>query len=345
MIVAEENDRMNRKERRLAAKQGPWASPSAAPPNTSPSPGVAGMVASALEHHQAGRVTEAEALYRNALAIEPRNVDGLNYLGLLALQQGRPDEAVKLIGKALTMAPQSPSLHYNLAAACRAVGNLDQAVTHYRRSLQSQPDNPPAHNNLGRVLHQQGKLVESATAYMSALALAEDPHVLCNLGNVRVDQGDLAGAAACYERARHLAPGMAEAHNALGGVLLKQEKIDDAIACFRKSVALRSDMPEAHSNLARALLASGAASTALETTQTKSRTGRHRRRACAVRRMRARRSGGARTRKPFATCSGERSTNNGRDLAILRGSSPARLPVNQRWPRASRARNSFGRAV
>ena len=43
----------------------------------------------AVQHQRAGRLKEAEALYRQVLTREPRNAEALNTLGVLSAQTGR----------------------------------------------------------------------------------------------------------------------------------------------------------------------------------------------------------------------------------------------------------------
>ena len=43
-------------------------------------------LAQATEHHKAGRLGEAEGLYREILNVEPENADALHRLGILAIQ-------------------------------------------------------------------------------------------------------------------------------------------------------------------------------------------------------------------------------------------------------------------
>jgi thioredoxin-like negative regulator of GroEL len=54
-------------------------------------------LAVALQHHQAGRLAEAESIYRQILAVEPRHDDALHLLGDIARQVGRTGMAVDLI--------------------------------------------------------------------------------------------------------------------------------------------------------------------------------------------------------------------------------------------------------
>ena len=238
---------MNRRERRAAPRQSP-----AAP-----------LFGSALELHKAGRLQEAEPLYRRALAADPRHADTLNFLGLLALQSGRAEEAVQSIGKALALSPQNPAYHYNIAGAFRALRRSGDAVRHYRRALQLQPDHFGAQNNLGRVLHETGRLPEAEAAYRAALGRGTDPLVLCNLANVLLDQDILPEAASCFERALSQAPDLVEALNGLGSVLLGQGKAEQAAPLLRRAVALRPDFAAAHGNLAHALFSLGDATAAL----------------------------------------------------------------------------------
>src|SRR4051812_40352310 len=64
---------------------------------------VAHALGAAVEHHRAGRLQEAELLYRQVLAADPRQPDALHYLGVIALQVGQFAVAEQLIGAALQL--------------------------------------------------------------------------------------------------------------------------------------------------------------------------------------------------------------------------------------------------
>jgi protein O-GlcNAc transferase len=87
---------MSRKQRRVAAALGRASSQ---PPGKAAAaasvPGVAELVGAGLKHHQAGRLAEAEACYRQALAVEPDHADALHLLGVIAYQVKRADLAVE----------------------------------------------------------------------------------------------------------------------------------------------------------------------------------------------------------------------------------------------------------
>ena len=75
-------------------------------------------LARALELHQAGKLREAERLYRKVLTLHPEHFDALHMLGVVALQEGRAGYAIDLIERALRQKPEIAAAHgSNLAAA------------------------------------------------------------------------------------------------------------------------------------------------------------------------------------------------------------------------------------
>lgn len=128
----------------------------------------------ALQHHGAGRLGEAEQLYRQILAHEPGHADAWHYLGMIAAQVGRNDIAVDLIRRAIALNPSCAEAHNNLGNALKNSGQIDEAETAYRRAITLMPGLSKAHINLGNTLKEKGQLDEATTAYRQAMAL--DPY-------------------------------------------------------------------------------------------------------------------------------------------------------------------------
>ncbi len=84
----------------------------------------------AIEHHRAGQLNEAESIYRQILAANPRHASSLHHLGLVAHQVGRKEIAVDLIRQAIALQPECPdaTAHSNLGSALRDMGQLDEAI-------------------------------------------------------------------------------------------------------------------------------------------------------------------------------------------------------------------------
>jgi Flp pilus assembly protein TadD len=215
---------------------------------------IAQRLHEAVRQHQAGRLPEAEALYRSILTEAPRQVHARHLLGVLAHQSGRHTEAVELITQALAEHGPHPVFHANLAAAHLALGRFSDAVSHCRAALRLQPDQVDAHNNLGIALRQLGRLDEAEAAFRTALRY--QPRHLdaqCNLGSVLHRQGKLPEALNCLEDVVRRAPQHVQARNDLGGVLSASDRHAEAEVHLREAVRLRPDFAQAHSNLGVAL--------------------------------------------------------------------------------------------
>ncbi len=178
----------------------------------------------AVAHHQAGRMGEAEGLYRRILAATPRHADALDLLGVLAWQSGRAGEALDLVGRALSINKRNPGYHVHYGLALVAAGQHTEAIKSLRRAVKLAPTYADAHTNLG-------------------LALMED--------------GQPQAAVGPFRKAAHLDPGNAEAHNNVGVALAGSGRHEEAEAAFRRALELRSNLVSAHGNLATSLFELG----------------------------------------------------------------------------------------
>jgi len=209
---------------------------------------------SALSHHRAGRLAEAERLYRQILAQQPNHADALHLLGALAAQAGRLDEATDLIRQAIAICSTNPFYHSNLGKTLRDIGRLDEAVTSYRQAIRLNPDLAEVHYNLGNALKDKKQLDEAVASYRQAIRLKPDyAEAHSNLADALKDNEQLDEAIASYRQAIRLKPDLAQAHSNLGNALKDIAQLDGAIASYRQAIRLKPDFAEAQSNLGNAL--------------------------------------------------------------------------------------------
>lgn len=114
-----------------------------------------------IEHHQAGRLQEAEQCYRAVLAKDSRNTDALHLLGLLASQMEQHEAGAALIAEAIKINPNVPIYYNNLGTALGYMGKIREEEEAYRKALSLNPHLAAALGNLVRCLIQQGRVDEA----------------------------------------------------------------------------------------------------------------------------------------------------------------------------------------
>ncbi|MGA3067753.1 MAG: tetratricopeptide repeat protein, partial [Tepidisphaeraceae bacterium] len=127
----------------------------------------------AKRHHQAGRLPEAEGLYRQMISRDADNADAQHLLGVIAFQSGRRDEALERIGRAIQIDPRRAEFHANLGLVL-ADSDPEQAIAAFRRAIAIRPDFVAALKNLGTYLGDLGRLDEGAEILGRALNLGGD---------------------------------------------------------------------------------------------------------------------------------------------------------------------------
>ena len=130
---------------------------------------------------------------------------------------GKLEDAIACYRQALALKPDYAEAHTNLGIALWDQGKVAEAIACYCQALALKPNLVEAHHNLGNALYAQFLLEEAAACYHQALALKPDyVEAHYNLGNALLDQGKLAGAIACFRQALALKPNYVDAHLSLG---------------------------------------------------------------------------------------------------------------------------------
>jgi protein O-GlcNAc transferase len=208
----------------------------------------------AVALHRSGQLAEAERLYLQVLASDPRDFTARHLLGVMRAQAGRMDEALADITAALAIRPDDPEALLNHANVLKSLNRLEPALAGFDRALALKPGWPQAQNNRGTVLQALGRHDEALAAYDRALAAAPDNvEALNNRGSVLQDLRRPAEALACYDQALRLAPRFAAAFNNRGSALLELKRFGDALSCFDRALALRPGDAAVMSNRGNAL--------------------------------------------------------------------------------------------
>jgi tetratricopeptide (TPR) repeat protein len=212
----------------------------------------------AFGHHQAGRLAEAEKIYRGILAAQPNHAETLHRLGVLAAQVGQSELAIDLFTRSVRINPDNPDAHFNLGVVLRKTNRFEQAVSELRQTARKRAHIPAVHIELGRALYGMQKYEEAISAFATASALNPgSPDIYSNLGNALRAAGRMDEAETAHRQAIEADPKYAPAYTNLGIVLMEQGRLDEAVAACKKAVELSPDIPETYYNLGTALHDSG----------------------------------------------------------------------------------------
>lgn len=212
----------------------------------------------ATEHHQAGRLAEAEAIYRAVLESEPSHA-GANYnLALIALQSGRAREAVPVMREAVQREPRNASHWMNYAVALAGSGQPQAA----RDALLQARERNLGSKALDGVLQQVERMLRSAASPTVVETVGEADAAASRSPNLPVlielySQGKYQQV---ESEAREFWP--AFAHSAtlarlLGGALLAQDKFEPALEVLKPASASHAGDALIHRMMGMALRLTG----------------------------------------------------------------------------------------
>jgi len=174
---------------------------------------VLGRQAVAL--HQQGKLADAEKLYRQILAIDPKIFPALYLLGVLRLEQGDSAEAISLIERALALNASDPAAWTHYGLALQGGSRFEEAAAAHDRALALRPGMLTARLGRGGALRALGRNQAALADYEAVLA------------------GD---------------PGNADAWNGRGALLRALSRIDEALESFNRALSLEPDFAEALQN-------------------------------------------------------------------------------------------------
>ena len=215
---------------------------------------IEASAARALELHRRGRLAEAVAAYREAVALAPGRAELHFNLGTTLHALGRLDEAIDCYRNAIARQPALAVAHDNLGNALAALGDYDAAVRSYREALAVAPDHLPARYNLGVALQRCGRSAEAVSHYRALIERAPDAApVHYNLALALLDTGHVEQAIVAFERAAALRPDDADIRGNLAQAYLARGDLDASIACLTGAIAQRPADADLYNNLGNAL--------------------------------------------------------------------------------------------
>lgn len=201
-----------------------------------------------------GHLADARRACNLVLKLDPDNGDAYLRLGLIARQEGRVDEALALLKSAVARKPRDSFVLRQLAAAQRETGRLDEAERLLDAALSAGMVDGGLLVERGRCLVDRGQVEPALPLFEKAVQLWPDygpAHSMLGIAYRRLDRR--AEAFDAFRTALNLQPADVAALNGIGNEYLETEDFDKAIACYRQALALKPDFASAQKNLAYTL--------------------------------------------------------------------------------------------
>jgi predicted O-linked N-acetylglucosamine transferase (SPINDLY family) len=199
-----------------------------------------------IVHHRAGRLDQAEALYRRARVAQPGHFDAIHLSGVIALQQGRAAEAVDLLGRAHKIGPHNVPCAQRFGLALISVGRPKDAEPVLRAALARDANAAEVWDHLAYCLKMQDRLSEAVSCHQRAVALKPDFALgWYNFGLTLGLSGRYAEALAAHEKAIAANPDYPKGYYGRAQSLHQMHRLSEAIAAYERYLELEPDGHEA----------------------------------------------------------------------------------------------------
>jgi tetratricopeptide (TPR) repeat protein len=223
---------------------------------------LAADLRAAVAHQKAGRLHEAETLYRGLLDGKPGDEIRAHLVELASNlregveyhKAGRLAEAETLYRKLIDVVPNHPRASYLLGLIETARGQPERGVELIRRALPALARSPEVHVDLGHALRFSGKREEGIESYRRAITLKPD-YALAHtcLAGALNDLGRFEAAISHCETAIAADPKFLPARINLATALRGAGRMPEAIQAWREAIALEPNRAESYHQLAREL--------------------------------------------------------------------------------------------
>jgi len=200
---------------------------------------------------------------RRQTELLPSDLNGWAALGAALELQRRWLEAEAAYRQAVALDPGDARAWLNHANLLAAQGRADEALSEYRRAVRAEPGFCLGWIALGQLREQAGQREEAQRDYRSALACGVDVAQAATIATFCARRGWLEAAATNYAAALELVPADARLRQAAGSNLLNLRRFDAAAEQLREALRIRPQSPELRLQLGETLMLGGHTNEAL----------------------------------------------------------------------------------
>lgn len=196
-----------------------------------------------LEHRRAGALEQAAHICREALHLDPGNIDATRLLGMLAAELGNRELAIQALRNLVKLEPRLFSAYIDLAYELIEVDQLDECHEVLKKALELQPGLALSHALVGVLHNHAGRFEEAAEAFHAALRIQPNHSMsLAGLGHALKTVGRPDEAIETFQSCIREFPSLGVAYWALAN--LKTYRFSDEEVATMEGVLDDDDLEE-----------------------------------------------------------------------------------------------------
>ncbi len=177
-----------------------------------------------------------------ALSAQASPGERLLILGLQARKHGDPARARRLADSLVLLHPTDERAHWTLANACSAQQHYDCAITELLTAIRINPRYSLAYNQLGYAYRSAGRMSDAEQAFQQYIALVpNDPNPYDSYAELLMKAGRFDESIAQYRKALSLDPHFTGAFSGIAGNEMLAGRYEAAIAISEHYFALARD--------------------------------------------------------------------------------------------------------
>jgi tetratricopeptide (TPR) repeat protein len=194
---------------------------------------------------KSGNVARIEALYRDRLAKNPKDLEALKALVALTADPTRCAESIGFARRALDLAPDDPPMQLTLARSLAICQQYAEAIARYRQYLEIRPKSEDALFDLGEILFRAHRIPEATQTFRDLLQInPNNRDASLGLAQCLAASGNYQEALVRYDEALKAAPDNYDALQGKAYVLYWTEQFAQARAIFESLAAQRPSDPQ-----------------------------------------------------------------------------------------------------
>lgn len=168
-------------------------------------------------YQRRGAYHRAEAEWREALRLDPKQADAWYYLAFCHLQMQQVAQANETIERAIALEPMNPRIRRLRGSIAAAIGDMRAARGAFENAITLVPGDPRSHHDLANFLLSQSRTTEDVRRAEQAVAelarLQPDyPLIVWHRGRIAAARKDWSAAVRYLEETLRVEPALDEAY-------------------------------------------------------------------------------------------------------------------------------------